>query len=151
MIGTGFRGDGSIEPTNVFIASTATIEACCQKHRDKIKANGGIVSCKGDIHEAGGKRTNRCGSATRCCGSTISLEVGGDSGTWWRAVGAFVNHKTSQETDQNCLRVEGSSSDPVPPRDEEESDLVPPRDEEESSMDVDAEFEDANQAEAAGD
>lgn len=66
-----------------------------------------------------------------------------------------MNHKTSQETDQKRLRVEGSSSDPVPmpvpPRDEVESDLVPPRDEEESSMDVDAELEDAYQAEAAGD
>ena len=33
LIGTGFRGDGSIEPTNVFIASTATIEACAVGRR----------------------------------------------------------------------------------------------------------------------
>ena len=79
-----------LEPTNVLIASTSTIDACCQKHKDKIKANGGIVSYKGGIHEMDGTRTNRRAPATKCCGSTISLDVGGDSGAWWRAAGAFV-------------------------------------------------------------
>ena len=108
LIGTGFRGDGSIEPTNVFIASTSTIEACCERHKDRIKANGGIVSYKGGIHELGGTRSNRCAGAPNCCGSTISLEVGGDNGAWWRAVGAFVRRKMDEEAraDEKRLCVE---------------------------------------------
>ena len=110
LVGTGFRGDGSIEPTNVFIASTSTIEACCERHKDRIKANGGIVSYKGGIHELGGKRSNRCAGAPNCCGSTISLEVGGDNGAWWRAVGAFVRRKMDEEAraDEKRLCVEES-------------------------------------------
>ena len=131
LIGTGFRGDGSLEPTNVFIASTSTIDACCQKHKDKIKANGGIVSYKGGIHEMDGTRTNRCAPATKCCGSTISLDVGGDNGVWWRAVGAFVRRKMDEEAraDEKRLCVEESSTD---------TDVWPSRLEGESSMDTEA-------------
>ena len=138
LVGTGFRGDGSIEPTNVFIASTSTIEACCERHKDRIKANGGIVSYKGGIHELGGKRSNRCAGSPNCCGSTISLEVGGDNGEWWRAVGAFVRRKTGQEVraakKRLCVKEPSTGADVEEPS--TDADVWPSRGAEESSMDT---------------
>ena len=74
---------------------------------------------KGDIHGKGERKATSCGSAN-CCGSTISLEVGKDSSVWWRAVGAFVSHKTDQEalkSEQKRLRVEESFMDVEPSHD----------------------------------